>query len=161
MEIEERTTLDRDILNQEKHDEVIDPTSTGRPVCGQESTKRCVLTPKHVEEDQTGMGRPVLADQNEEHKIDFTRSCRRSRTSPSSRACKKGSKIILIEKHFMPNCSRITSTTHSAKISKAMIRELGNVELFRAVRNYTKSTNALTVFFIGNKELCTALADNA
>ena len=71
VEIEERTTLDRDTLNQEKHDEVIDPTSTGRPVCGQESTKRCVLTPKRVEEDQTGLGRLVLADQKEEHKIDF------------------------------------------------------------------------------------------
>ena len=44
-----------DTLNQEKHDEVTD-SSTGRPVCGQESTKCCVLTPKHVEEDQTGTG---------------------------------------------------------------------------------------------------------
>ena len=58
-------------LYQEKHDEVIDPSSTGRPVFGQESTKRCVLTPKHVEEDQTGTERPVLVDQKEEHKIDF------------------------------------------------------------------------------------------
>ena len=41
----ERTKFDRDTLNQEKHDEVTDPTSTGRPVCGHESTKRCVLTP--------------------------------------------------------------------------------------------------------------------
>ena len=29
----------------------------------------------------------------------------------------------------MPTCSRITSTIHSANIPKAMIRELGNVEL--------------------------------
>ena len=35
-------------------------SSTGRPVCGPESTKRCVLTPKHVEEDQTGTGRPWI-----------------------------------------------------------------------------------------------------
>ena len=70
-EIEERTTFDRDTFNQEKNDEVIDPTSTGRPVCGYESTKRCVLTPKHVEGDQTGTGRPVLVDQEEEHKNDF------------------------------------------------------------------------------------------
>ena len=41
VEIEERTTFDRDTLNQEKHDEVIDPTSTGRPECGQESTVAC------------------------------------------------------------------------------------------------------------------------
>ena len=30
-----------------------------------------MLTPKHVEGDQTGTGRPVLVDQEEEHKIDF------------------------------------------------------------------------------------------
>ena len=35
----------------------------GDPLRGSESTKRCVLTPKHVEEDQTGTGRPVLVDQ--------------------------------------------------------------------------------------------------
>ena len=46
-------------------------TSTGRPVCGPESTDRCVLTPEHVEEDQTGTERPVLVDQKEEHEIDF------------------------------------------------------------------------------------------
>ena len=40
----ERTKFDRDTLNQEKHDNVTDPTSTGRPVCGHESTERCVLT---------------------------------------------------------------------------------------------------------------------
>ena len=70
-EIEERTKFDRDTLNQEKHDEVTDPTSTGRPVSGHESTKRCVLTPEHFEHDQTGTGRPELVDQKEEHKIDF------------------------------------------------------------------------------------------
>ena len=42
-----------------------------KPVCGHESTKRCVLTPKHVENDQTGTVRPVTVDQKEEHKIDF------------------------------------------------------------------------------------------
>ena len=42
-----------------------------RPVCGHEFTKRCVTTPKNVEEDQTGTGRPVLVDQKEEHEIDF------------------------------------------------------------------------------------------
>ena len=58
-------------LCQEKHDEVIDPISTERPVCGSESTKRCVLTPKHVEGDQTSTGRPILVDKKEEHDIDF------------------------------------------------------------------------------------------
>ena len=70
-EIEKRTEFYHDTLSQEKHDEVTDSTSTGRPVCGLESTKCCVLTHKHVEEDQTGTGRPVLVDQKEEHEIDF------------------------------------------------------------------------------------------
>ena len=51
-----RTKFDRDTLDQDKHDNVTIPTSTGRPVYGHESTERCVLTPKHVEEDQTGYG---------------------------------------------------------------------------------------------------------
>ena len=32
----ERTKFDRDTLNQEKHDKVTDPTSTGKPVSGHE-----------------------------------------------------------------------------------------------------------------------------
>ena len=68
VEIEERTKSDRHTLNQEKHDEVTDPTSTVRPVCGHESTKRCVLTPEHVERDLTSTVRPVKV---EELDIDF------------------------------------------------------------------------------------------
>ena len=79
----ERTKFDRDTLNQEKHDNVTDPTSTDRPVCGHESTERCVLTPKHVKNDQTSTMR-----------------------------------IILIEQHFKPTCSRKTSTIHSARIQR-------------------------------------------
>ena len=33
-EIEESTKFDRDTLNQDKHDDVTNPTSTGSPVCG-------------------------------------------------------------------------------------------------------------------------------
>ena len=58
----ERTKFDRDTLDQEKHDNVTDPTSTEGPVCGHESTERCVLTPKHVERDQTSTRRPVMVD---------------------------------------------------------------------------------------------------
>ena len=57
-EIEKRTEFAHDTLSQEKHDEVTASTSTERPVCETESIKRCVLTPKHVEEDQTGTGDP-------------------------------------------------------------------------------------------------------
>ena len=67
----ERTKFDRDTLSQEKHDEVRNATSTEKPVSGHESTKRCVLTPRHVENDQTGTEKPVTVDQKEEHKIDF------------------------------------------------------------------------------------------
>ena len=67
----ERTKFDRDTLYQEKHDNVTDPTSTGLPVCGHESTQRCVLTPEHVENNQTSTRRPVTVDQKEEHNIDF------------------------------------------------------------------------------------------
>ena len=62
----ERTKFDRDTLNQQKHDNVTDSTSTGRPVCGHESTERCVLTPKHVERDQTSTGRPITVDPKED-----------------------------------------------------------------------------------------------
>ena len=50
-EIEKRTEFDQHTRSQEKHDEVTDSTSTERPVCGSETTERCVLTPKHVQED--------------------------------------------------------------------------------------------------------------
>ena len=58
------------IATQEKHDNVTDPTSTGRPVCVHESSECCVLTPKHVENDRTSTERPVTVDQKEEHNID-------------------------------------------------------------------------------------------
>ena len=94
----ERTRFDRDTLNWEKHDNVTDPTSTGKPVCGHESTERCVLTPKHVENDQTGTvetrhGGSKRGTQNwfQSTRI-VTLSCKGSRTSPSSRACIKDRK---------------------------------------------------------------------
>ena len=63
----ERTKFDRDTLNQEKHDNVTDSTSTRRPVCGHESTERCVLTPEHLERDQTSTERPVTVDEGTQH----------------------------------------------------------------------------------------------
>ena len=52
----ERTKFDRDTVNQEKHDNFTDPSSTEKPVCGHESTERCVLTPEHVGNDQKRYG---------------------------------------------------------------------------------------------------------
>ena len=94
----ERTKFDRDTLNQEKHDNVTDPTSTERPVCGHQSTERCVLTPKHVANEQTSTGRPVTVDkkggtqQRCQRARSVTLRCEGSRTSPSSRACTKDRK---------------------------------------------------------------------
>ena len=73
----------------------------------------------------------------------------------------KRSKVILIEKHFKPTCSRITSTKPFSNNSKAMIRELGNVELFELCETLLRKYNVLTVFFIGIEELCAALADKS
>ena len=67
----ECTKFDRDTLHQEKHDKVTDPTSSGKPVSGHESTKRSVVTPRHVENDRTGTVKPVTVNEKEEHKIDF------------------------------------------------------------------------------------------
>ena len=80
-------------------------------------------TSEHVENDQTGTGRPVLVDQKEEHKFYFrvpglSHAVVKEAEHLRVQELAKGSKIILIQKHFMPTCSRITSTTHSAKIRK-------------------------------------------
>ena len=134
-EIEKRTKFDRDTLNQEKHDEVTDPTSTGRPVCGHESTKRCVLTPKHVEDDQTDTVRPVLVDQKKRSTLDF-------RVPGLSHAVVKEAEhlrvqvlVKRIENH--PHQEALHADLQQnivcnpfSKNSKTMIRELGNVEFF-------------------------------
>ena len=131
----ERTKFDRDTLNQKKHDEVTNSTSTGKPVSGHESTKRCVLTPRHVENDQTGTGKPVTVDQKEEHKIDF-------RVPGLSHSVVKEAEHLRVQELV----KRIETYPHRAalhadlqqnsvhnpfsKDSKEMIRELGNAELF-------------------------------
>ena len=131
----ERTKFDRDTLNQEKHDEVTNSKSTEKPVSGHKSTKRCVLTPRHVENDQTGTGKSVTVDQKEEHKIDF-------RVLPGlSHSVVKEAENLRVQELV----KRIETHPHRAalhadllqnivynpfsKDSKEMIRELGNVEL--------------------------------
>ena len=80
--------LDSDVAGSSKDTQRIQPkpktqlSRTGRPVCGQESTKEIekrtefdhdtLGQEKHDDvTDSTGTGRPVLVDQKEEHKIDF------------------------------------------------------------------------------------------
>ena len=71
------------------HDDVTDSTSTERPVCVSESTERCVLTPIHAEEDQTNTVRPVLVDRKEEHKNEQKESWRVLVDSESRRKLNK------------------------------------------------------------------------
>ena len=150
----ERTKFYRDTLNQEKHDDVTDSTSTGRLVRGHKSTERCRLTPKHVERDQTTTETLVTVDQKEEHNIDF-------RVPGMSHSVVKEAEHLRVQELV----KRIETHPHRAalhadlqqndiygpfsKDSKEMIRELGNVEFIRVVRGYTKKYNVLTVFSVG------------
>ena len=70
------------------------------------------------------------------------------------------SRVILIEKHFMPTCSTITSTTHSAKNWKRWSANWVMWSYSSCAKMYQKY-NVLTVFFLGIKELSTALAGNS
>ena len=98
-----------------------------------------MLTRTHVEEDQTSTGKPVLADQKEEHEIDF-------RVPGLSHAVVKEAEHLRVQSRASTldrksSSSRSTSCRLAAeqrlqpiqqkkKKSKEMIRELGNVELF-------------------------------
>ena len=139
----ERTTFDRDTLNQEKHDTVTDSTTMEQPECGHESTKRCVLTPKHVENDQTSTVRPVTVDQKEEYNIDF-------RVPGLSHTVVKEAEHLQVQELV----HRIENHPHRAALqadlqqnyvynpfsenSKEMIRELGNVELIELFETIPK-----------------------
>ena len=65
--------LDSEVAGSSNDTQRIEPkaktplSSTGRPVCGSESTKSCVLTPTKIDEDRTRTERPVKV---EEHDID-------------------------------------------------------------------------------------------
>ena len=106
-------------------------TRTGRPVDGSKSIQSCVSMPVEIVDkdedlDQTRTERPVggqQSTQEEEIDIDFkvpglshavVKEAENFRVQGSS----KRSKVILIEQYFMPICSRITSSIHSAKIRR-------------------------------------------
>ena len=65
-----------------------------------------VVMPTTIEEDQTRTWRPVKV---EEHDIDFRVP---GLSHVRVQELVKRIKIILVEQHFMPTCSRISSTTH-------------------------------------------------
>ena len=132
-----------DTLSQEKHDDVTDSTSTGRPVCGSESTKRCVLTPIHVEEDQTRTVRPVLVDQKEEHEIDFRIPGLLHAVVKEAEHLRVQELVKKIENH--PHREALQADLQQnnvyhpfSKKSKDMTRELGNVELFELCKTIPK-----------------------
>ena len=97
-EIEERTKFDHDTLNQEKHDEVTDPTGTVTP---------------------------VLVDQREEHQIDFRVPGPSHAFLKEAEHLRVQELVKRIEHHPHREAlhadlqhSRIASTTHSAKIRR-------------------------------------------
>ena len=141
--------LDSDIAGSSKDTQRIEPkprtqlSSTGRPVCGQESTKRCVLTPKHVDEDQTGTGRPVLVDQKEEHKIDYRVPGLSHAVVEEVGHLRVQELVKRIENH--PDREALHADLQQnnvynpfSKNSKEMIRELGNVELIELCETLPK-----------------------
>ena len=71
-----------------------------------------------------------------------------------------GSKHILIEQYFKPICSRKTSTIHSATIRRRWCAKCVMWSHSSCAKLHQKY-NVLAVSFIGIKELCIALADNA
>ena len=102
----ERTKFDRDTLNQEKHDNVTDPTSTGRP---------------------------VTVDQKEEHNIDFRVPGLSHAVVKEAEHLRVQELVQRIESH--PHREALQADLQTNIIynpfsdnSKEMIRELGNVE---------------------------------
>ena len=98
-------------------------------------TKRCVLTPKHVEEDQTGTGRPVTVDQKEEHHIDFRVPGLSHSVVKEAEHLPVQELLKMIETHPHREALRADLQQNNvynpfSKDSKAMTRELGDVKLF-------------------------------
>ena len=139
----ERTKFDPDTLNQEKHDKVTDPTSTVKPVSGHESTKRCVLTPKHAEDDQSGTGKPVTVDQKEEHKIDFGVPGLSHSVVKEAEHLRVQELVTRIETHphreaLLADLQQNNVHNPFSRVSKEMVREFGNVELFELCETLPK-----------------------
>ena len=141
--------LDSDFAGSSKDIQRIEPkpntqlSSTERPVCGHESTKRCVLTRKLVENDQTGTVRPVLVDQKEELDIHFRVPGLSHAVVKEAEHLRVQELVKKIENH--PHREALHADLQQNNVhnpfsqnSKAMIRELGSVELFELCE--TKST---------------------
>ena len=122
--IEKRTLFD--------HEDVKHSTSTGRPACGSESTKSCVLTPTKIEDDQTRTGRPVKV---EEHNSDFRIPGLSHAVVKEAEHLRVQELVKKIESHphreaLQADLQENNVSNPFSKNSKAMVRELGNVEVF-------------------------------
>ena len=118
--------------------------------------------PTKVEEDQTRTGRPVKV---EEHDSDFRVPGLSQAVVKEAEHLRVQELVKKIESHphreaLQADLQQNNVYNPFSKNSKPMIRELGNVELFELCETIPQY-NVLIVFFIGIKELCTALADNA
>ena len=114
------------------HEDVKHSTRTGRPVCGSESTQSCVLMPTKIEEDQTRMERPVKV---EEHDIDFRVPGLSHAVVTEAEHLRVQELVKKIKSH--PHREALQADLQQNNVynpfssnPKAMIRELGNVELF-------------------------------
>ena len=109
--------------------------SNQNPIIKYGETRMCTrIHPALRVDTYTSVGGRVRQGGGARHWLQRTRiatcSCERSRTSPSSRARQKRSKVILFEKHFHADLQQNNVVNPFSKNSKEMIRELGNVELF-------------------------------
>ena len=140
--IEKRTEFDHDTLSK-RNMMKSQTTSTGRPVCGSESTKRCVLTPKHVEEDQTRYGETRVGGSKKEHEIDFRVPGLSHAVVKEAEHLRVQELVKKIENHPHQDALHADLQQNNAynpfsKNSKEMIRELGNVELFELCETVPK-----------------------
>ena len=111
-----------------------------RPVCGSESTKSCVLTLTKIEEDQTRTVRPVKV---QEHDSDFrvlglshavVKQAENFRVQELVKKIESHSHREALQAHLQQN----NVFNPFSNNSKAMIRELGNVELFELCETIPK-----------------------
>ena len=95
---------------------------TMRPVGGLESTHCCVSMPikklkKKIKQEQWDPWRWMSSTLTSEYQ-DWHRQLWKKQNISEFKSLSKRSKVIFIEKHFKPSCSRITSTTHSEAVRR-------------------------------------------
>ena len=135
--------IEKDVLFG--HEDIKHATRTVRPVGGLESTQSCVSKPSKNEEDQTGTGRPVLVDQKEEHEIDFRVPGLSHAVVKEAEHLRVQELVKKIESH--PHREALQADLQQNNVynpfsnnSKAMIRELGTIEIFQLCETYSNST---------------------